>query len=152
MKLAEALIARADAQRRLEQVKQRLMQNARVQEGYRPAEEPAALLQEAERLAQQLQDLMQRINRTNAATRYSEEMTLTDALAVRDVLRVRQELYRMLAQAAANKQDRYSRFEVKFESTVDVAQIQEQADALAREYRELDTRVQELNWQTELLD
>lgn len=33
MKLAEALIERADLQRRLEQLKQRLRQNAQYQEG-----------------------------------------------------------------------------------------------------------------------
>lgn len=152
MKLAEALIARADHQRRLEQLKQRLFQNARVQEGDEPAEDPAQLLQEIERVAGQLRDLIQRINRTNAATSFDEEMTISDALAVRDVLRLRHDIYRSLAQAGAAKQDRYSRFEVKFESTVDVGDVQQRADDLAREHRELDTRVQELNWQTDLLD
>jgi len=152
VKLAEALIARADTQRRLEQLKQRLLQNARVQEGDQPAEDPAALLAEAERLARRLQELIQRINRTNSATLYEGEMTLTDALAMRDVLRIRQELYRSLAHIASAKQDRYSRYEVKFQSTVDVGRIQEQADELARAYRSLDTRVQALNWQTELLE
>jgi hypothetical protein len=152
MKLAEALIARADHQRRLEQLKQRLMQNARVQEGDEAAENPAQLLQEIERVAAQLEELIQRINRTNAATSFDGEMTVTDALASRDILRLRHEFYRGLAQAASAKQDRFSRFEVKFESTVDVGQIQQQADDLAREHRDLDTRVQELNWRTELLD
>lgn len=152
MKLAEALIARADHQRRLEQLKQRLMQNARVQEGDEAAENPAQLLQEIERVAAQLEELIQRINRTNAATSFDGEMTMTDALAARDILRLRHELYRSLAQAAAAKQDRFSRFEVKFESTVDVGEIQQQADDLARAHRDLDTRVQALNWQTELLD
>jgi hypothetical protein len=152
MKLAEALIARADHQRRLEQLKQRLMQNARVQEGDEAAENPAQLLQEIERVAAQLEELIQRINRTNAATSFDGEMTVTDALASRDILRLRHEFYRSLAQAASAKQDRFSRFEVKFESTVDVGQIQQQADDLAREHRDLDTRVQELNWRTELLD
>lgn len=152
MKLAEALIARADYQRRLEQLKQRLMQSARVQEGDEPAEDPASLLGEIERVAAQLQELIQRINRTNAATSFDKKMTISDALAVRDILRLRHEVYRSLAQAAAAKQDRFSRFEVKFESTVDVGDIQQQADDLAREHRNLDTRVQELNWQTELLD
>lgn len=152
MKLAEALIARADYQRRLEQLKQRLMQSARVQEGDEPAEDPASLLGEIERVAAQLQELIQRINRTNAATSFDKKMTISDALAVRDILRLRHEVYRSLAQAAAAKQDRFSRFEVKFESTVDVGDIQQQADDLAREHRNLDTRVQELNWQTEILD
>ena len=152
MKLAEALIARADSQKRFEQLQQRLLQNARVQEGDKPAEDPSALMAEAERTAYRIQELIQRINRTNAVTTYDEEMTLTDALALRDVLRMRQEMYRSLAQMASAKQDRYSRYEVKFQSTVDVVRVQEQADELARAYRELDTRVQALNWETELLD
>ncbi|MEP7188497.1 MAG: hypothetical protein ABI901_04800, partial [Roseiflexaceae bacterium] len=36
MKVAEALILRADYQKRFEQLKQRLQQNARVQEGDTP--------------------------------------------------------------------------------------------------------------------
>ena len=48
MKLAEALMLRADYQKRAEQLKQRLNQNAKVQEGDTPAENPADLLAEAE--------------------------------------------------------------------------------------------------------
>ncbi len=152
MKLAEALIARADNQKRLEQIKERLYRNARVQEGDEPAEDPAQLLQESERVARQLQELIQRINRTNAATPFDDDLTISDALAIRDVLRVRQALYRGLGQAAAVHQDRYMRSELKFESTVDVRSIQQRADELAAEHRELDTRVQELNWNTDLLE
>ena len=43
MKIAEALALRADLQRRLEQLKQRLFNNARVQEGDQPAEPPDQL-------------------------------------------------------------------------------------------------------------
>ncbi len=52
---------------------------------------------------------------------------------------------------ASLRQDRYSRSEVKYVSTVSVADIQKSADELAKNYRELDARVQELNWQTELV-
>ena len=45
-----------------------------------------------------------------------------------------------------------SRAKVIYRSTVDVPQIQRQADDLARDRRALDVRVQELNWRTELLD
>jgi hypothetical protein len=37
MKLAEALILRADNKKRFEQLRQRLMNNAKVQEGDKPA-------------------------------------------------------------------------------------------------------------------
>jgi hypothetical protein len=36
-------------------------------------------------------------------------------------------------------------------STINVAETQKRADELAKEYRELDARIQELNWQTELI-
>ncbi len=41
--------------------------------------------------------------------------------------------------------------EVKFLPTVSIAQLQKQVDQLAKQFRELDTRLQELNWQTDLV-
>ena len=46
MKLAEALQERADLNRRIQQLQQRLTNNALVQEGETPAEDPAELLAE----------------------------------------------------------------------------------------------------------
>ena len=46
MKLAEALQERADLDRRVQQLQQRLENNAMVQEGESPAEDPAELLAE----------------------------------------------------------------------------------------------------------
>lgn len=50
MKLAEALILRADYQKRLAQLRERIKANARVQEGESPAEEPQALIAETVRV------------------------------------------------------------------------------------------------------
>jgi hypothetical protein len=77
-------------------------------------------------------------------------MTVSDAIARRDVVRLRHSVYRDLAQAAVVTQDRYTKSEVKFRSSVNVAELQERADALAQEHRELDARIQEANWQTDL--
>ncbi len=74
------------------------------------------------------------------------------ALAERDVLKIRYNAYRELANAASTSQSRTTRSEVKFVSTVSVAAIQRKADDLAREYRELDTRIQEADWLATLLD
>jgi hypothetical protein len=151
MKIAEALALRADLQKRLEQVKQRLLKNARIQEGDTPAEYPVELQAELEKSAQELIVLIQRINRTNAALRFGGR-TMADALAERDVLKIRYNVYRELATAASTTQGRTTRSEVKFISTVSVAAIQRKADDLAREYRELDTRIQEADWLTTLSD
>jgi len=152
MKLAEALILRADHQTRLAQLKNRLKMVARVQEGDQPAEDPQALIAELERTAENLVALIQQINRTNSVTTLETGLTLSDALAVRDVMGQRHAFYRDLAQRATITQDRYSRSEVKFQSTLDVAALQQQADQIAREYRELDTRIQSANWLTDLIE
>jgi hypothetical protein len=150
MKLAEALILRADCQKRFEQLKSRILRSAKVQEGDEPAENPVGLLTELERVADELADLIKRINRTNSTTPYQGGKTISDALAERDVLALRRALYSDLAQAAAVTQDRFTRTEVKYVRTVDVGEAQKKADELAKAYREMDARIQELNWQTEL--
>lgn len=150
MKLAEALIIRADYQQRLKQLEERLLRNAKVQEGEKPGEEPSPLLKEAEQIADELTQIIQRINATNASTPLSDDMSIADAIALRDVLRLKQSLYRGLAQAATVTQDRYTKSEVKFKSTVVVSDIQKRADELAKEHRELDAKIQAANWQTDL--
>jgi hypothetical protein len=110
MKLAEALIQRADYQRRIEQLRNRIVNNAKVQEGNEPAEDPNALLAEMERVAGDLVLLIQRINRTNAATALEpDDMTIADAIAERDNLRLRHGVYMAAAEAGVIRQDRYSK-------------------------------------------
>ena len=46
MKLATALAERADLQTRLTELQKRLNNNAKIQEGEKPAEKPEALLKE----------------------------------------------------------------------------------------------------------
>jgi hypothetical protein len=151
MKLSEALIRRADIQKRIQQLRQRLNQNALVQEGGQPAEQPDELLAESRRALGELVTLIKQINRTNLATRFDGNRTLTDALAERDMIMLERSILTGLVESAAIRLPRYGR-EVRFERTVDVPQIQQRIDTLSQRYRELDTRIQELNWQTELIE
>jgi hypothetical protein len=150
MKLAEALILRADCQKRFAQLKARIVRSAMVQEGDAPPENPQELLAEAERVSNELEALIKRINKTNSLTVFEASRMLSDALAERDVLGLKRGVYNELASAASAMQSRYSRSEVKFKSTVDVAEVQKRIDELSKAYRELDARIQEFNWQTEL--
>ena len=97
MKLAEALQERADLNRRAEQLRYRLNNNVLVQEGEKPLEDPAALLQELEECYARLEWLIGRINLTNCATRV-EGRSLTELIARRDVLTLRAEAYRRLVE------------------------------------------------------
>ena len=149
MKLAEALIMRADLQTRLEQLRQRLVNNARVQEGESPAEDPMELLKEAKAVADQLESLIGRINLTNAQVTV-EGKTLTELLARREVLTQRVSLMHSLLENASSTVMRGSRNEVKILSAVDVKSLRKQADELSRELRTLDTLIQSRNWLEDL--
>lgn len=151
MKLAEALILRADIQKRIEQLKSRLADNAKVQEGERPSEEPKALLAELDALTNELERLIIRINLTNCTAK-TDGKSLTELITKRDVLTLKAGVLRAFAQAAAQKVDAYSRSEIKILSTVDVAALQKQVDEMAKQIRQLDTTLQGVNWQTDLIE
>lgn len=154
MRLAEALVLRADASRRVEQLRSRIAGSARYQEGEEPAEDAAALLAEAGEALTELESLIRRINRTNAATRV-EGGTLTDALARRDVLRLRHGLLSGAAAAAAGdgqRAYRQLRSELRMIPALPVAEVRRQADDVARQVREVDTLIQRVNWEVDLLD
>lgn len=152
MKVAEALILRADYQKRIEQIRHRLSQNVTTQEGSDPLEDPNELIAEMERVGDDLADLIRRINRTNATAEIADGMTVTDALARRDIAGKKQAIYRETAEAASQLTARWMRSELRVVSAVNVVDLQRRADELGREYREIDTRIQEANWQIELVD
>lgn len=149
MKLASALSERSDLQRRLSELNRRLENNAKVQDGDQPAENPEALLTEMNQAFTRLEELIAHINLTNAKT-VSGDATLTELLARRDCLKQRVNMMRSFLEAASAKVDRYSTKEIKVTSTVSVSELQKQNDKLSKELRELDEKIQELNWTTEL--
>lgn len=155
MKLAEALALRSDAARRAEQLRARITASARYQEGETPAEDASALLAEAGEVLGELESLIRRINRTNAAIVVREGGTLTDALARRDVLRLRHRVVTSAADAAAGEGQRgyrQLRSELTMVPALSVSELRRQADDLARQLREVDTLIQRTNWEVDLLD
>jgi len=156
VKLAEALAERAEAMRRVEQLRARVVGSARYQEGEEPAEDAAQLLAEAGEVLDALESLIRRINRTNAAVEMGPDGTLTDALARRDVLRLRHSVITAAADAASGKDERgyvrQLRSELMMLSALPVAELRRQADSIAREIREIDMRIQRKNWEADLLD
>ena len=150
MKLAEALQERADLNRRIQQLQQRLGNNAIVQENEKPIEDPKALLEELDRCIASLEDIITRINLTNCRTQVDGE-SLTALLARRDALKQKLSVYRDLAQSASQLGHRGMRSEIKWLSTVDVRKLQKQVDELAKGLRLLDNSIQAANWETELI-
>ena len=151
MKLAEALQERADLNRRIEQLRYRLNNNVLVQEGEKPLEDPAALLEEQESSFTRLEWLIARINLTNCAVK-DEGRSLTELIARRDVLSLRAEAYRRLVEEASQNTHRATRTENKILSAVDVPALQRQADDASRELRLLDNTLQATNWTADLME
>ena len=155
MKLAEALLLRADRNRTLEQLKQRIQASARYQEGENPPEEARDLVAAASAVLDELEILIRNINRTNSGTVMADGRTVTDALAERDVLRLRYSMLKVSVDAASGASQqvgfiRATRSELKYMRALDVKDLRQQASDVARRARELDARIQQVNWTAEL--
>ena len=151
MKLAEALILRSDLQKRIEQLRVRLNNNAKVQENDKPSENPEELLNELDNNINQLKILIKQINKTNCVT-ISNGQTLADLIAERDTLTLKSNILRGFLNIAGQKVNLYSTTEIKIMSTVDVPALQKELDLLSKKIRETDTELQQANWLTELIE
>ena len=151
MKLAEALILRADLQKRIDQLRVRLNNNAKVQENDEPSEKPEDLLNELDSNINQLKVLIKQINKTNCIT-ISNGQTLADLIAERDTLTLKSNVLRGFLNIAGQKVNLYSTTEIKIMSTVDVPALQKELDLLSKKIRETDTELQQANWLTELIE
>ena len=151
MKLAEAPILRADLQKRIDQLRVRLNNNAKVQENDEPSEKPKELLNELDNNINQLKILIKQINKTNCVT-VSNGQTLADLIAERDTLTLKSNILRGFLNIAGQKVNLYSTTEIKIMSTVDVPALQKELDQLSKKIRETDTELQQANWLTELIE
>ena len=151
MKLANALSQRSELQTRIRQIEVRLNNNAQVQEGEQPAEDPMELLKELEADYARMEGLVSAINRTNNSTRLEDGATLSDLLAKRDCLKGKLSALRGFLDNASALIRRHSVSEIKVKSTVNVRELQKQVDGLSKDLRQLEETIQEKNWTTELL-
>ena len=149
MKLAEALSERADIKKRIEQLENRLILNAKVQDGEKPSEDPKELITELDHLTKRFEELVTKINLRNATVVDSSE-TLTSLLARKDALTLKINVMRDFLSEASSITSRGMRSEIKILPTIDVASYQKKIDKLSKELRELDVRIQTINWTIDL--
>ena len=149
MKLAEALSVRADLQRRISQLKSRLKDSSKIQEGDTPAEDVNDLYKELGDCLMQLDELTYRINNTNMQTVHEGE-TLTRMIARKDTLTLRISVMRDVLKHVIEN-DRYGRNEIKYIRTIDIPTFRKEMDTYAKRLRELDLKLQSLNWTVDLI-
>lgn len=150
MRLAEALQERADLNRKIEQLQYRLENNVLVQEGEMTAEDPNALKRELENATERLCYLISHINLTNSTVKF-HDMTLTEMIARKDTLMIKLRIYREAVNTGSRATYRARGTEIKIRPAIDVATWQAQMNVIAAEVRLLDNRLQEINWQTDLI-
>jgi len=150
MKLAEALLLRADMKKKLASLRERLAASSVVQEKEKPHEDPTKLMKEAVGVLDTLEELTLRVNRANLRTKVSDGRTLAELIARRDRIAQQHSLLQVAITATRKEPDRYSMKEIKWIATVDVAKLQKQSDDLSKQLRELNALIQETNWKAEV--
>lgn len=151
MKLAEALQERADLNRKIEQLKNRLNNNVLVQEGEETAEKPEKLKQELDDSIERLASLIAHINLTNCLTKI-EGQTLTELIAKKDTLLVKISAYKDIVAVGSQSSYRARNTEIKIRPSIVVSDWQTEIDAMSKELRILDNKLQECNWKTNLIE
>ncbi len=151
MKLAEALSLRADLQKKVTLLKERIKDSAKVQEGDEPCDDVEELRKQLDQVLTQLEGLIYRINLTNVQT-MQDGVSLTRLIAKRDVLSMRVKALQEIVRHASTNDTRFGRNELKCVRTVDVNELRKEADTYAKQYRELDLKIQSLNWKVDLVD
>ncbi|MCL1786675.1 MAG: DIP1984 family protein [Defluviitaleaceae bacterium] len=150
MKLAEALLLRSEHKSKLDNLQQRLLSNVKVQESDSPLENPQTLIEESFAISEKLCELIKQINVRNNTAKLDNGLTLSEALIHRDMVGKKINILATVANKAIEKDYRLTHSEVKMNVIVPVAEIQKQIDTLSKEYRELDTKIQSLNWTVDL--
>jgi len=155
MKIAEALAERAELAKKLRGIRVRIESSARFHEGEEPLEDATVLITEARALLHRQAAIVSSVNRTNMMTELESGVTITAALARRDMLTQEIQLLSDSADKAGPSMDPYSRGRRRTEliekTNIPVAELRREADALSKERRELDTRIQQANWATDLV-
>ena len=151
MKLAEALQERADLNRNIEQLQSRLNNNVLVQEGEEPAEDPQKLKEMLDESIERLKYLIKCINQTNCQT-IIDGKSLTELIAQKDALSLKIHAYKDIVYTAAQSVYRARNTEIKIKQTINVASWQAEIDQMAKNLRLLDNKLQENNWQTDLIE
>jgi hypothetical protein len=148
MKLAEALLLRADLIRKIEQLQNRIRPVLIVSDDKQPQEDPAKLMAQLRKAIQDLEALVVKINTTNNATAVAGYGSLMQALARRDALKMLSEKLRTIRYAAQINNSG----EKELKTTIDIKKLQAEMDQTGRDFRTLDSIIQEINWSTVIKD
>ena len=151
MKIAEALIERADLKKKIEQLRDRISENVLVQPGAVPGEAPKEMKKELDSSVARLEYLMCKINMTNCRVTV-DDRSLTEIIAEKDALSLSVSVYKTAIRRAGQIGYRVRGSEIKLTQAISVAEWQKQVDEMSKKIRELDTLLQKTNWTVDLIE
>lgn len=91
------------------------------------------------------------INKTNCETKVDGQ-TLTELIAKKDTLSLKIHVYKDIAYSGSQTSYRARNTEIKIKSAISVADWQAEIDRMAKELRLVDNKLQETNWNTNLIE
>jgi len=147
MKLAEAMMQRADLDKKVSILGARLNDIALINKNYALEDEPKHLFEELNKSMKALSELVYRIHVTNMET-IDNGRTITAMLTKEEILKMRiNTLIRIKESASID-----SRFDKTiYTILINKAKLQKELDECKDQLEKLDMKLQQLNWQTELI-
>lgn len=161
MLLAEALAARKDALKRINDLTEALKEAVVVYEDSTNHEDPAPIAKSLLDAAEEFRALTVRINLTNNETTVTFDgrtMSLMEAVAYREYLLLLSRANKGVYERASEKitggryGGRRSKEDVRHIEVLPVASFRSAADSASLELRRLDLEIQKRNWVTEVVD
>ncbi len=148
MKLAEALLLRADLIKKIEHLQNRIRPVLIVSDDKQPQEDPQSLMAQLRKAIQDLEVLVVKINTTNNNTKVEGYGNLMEALSRRDSLKMLSEKLRNIRYAAQINNSG----EKDLKTTINIKKLQAEMDQISRAFRAVDSSIQEINWKTVIKD
>ena len=122
MKLAEALSRRSALIEKSQQLRSRLKDCIKIQEGDEPTEDVDEVIAELDKTLDELRHLIYRINMTNTNA-VIDDRNLTSLLAERDTLSIRTKTLYDGLKHLTEREERYGRMEVKYVRMVNATEF-----------------------------
>ena len=152
MLLAEALLRKAVLKKELEALEQRMSESARVPHDEEPVDDYLILLDNYNEKEYELREMSLKILSTNNKTVFTEGETISQAIIRRDSLKRVVSMYnKLLSAATGGGRGLFSSRDIKYKRIVNMDKVRADMNIAAMQYRDLDVKLQQLNWNTELL-
>lgn len=152
MKLAEALGIRAQLVNRVKQLRSRLSDSVKIQEGDEIVEAPFEVIEDLDSTLAELRRLIYAINMTNVLTVDEDGRNITSLIAERDALKYRVSILDGALSNLLHTEQRYNRSEIKYVRTISVSDLRKIYNEAASKLRTLDVHIQGLGFMTDLIE